>query len=91
MSLTRLFPTPSDRMSIMWTLMPVEDAVVLEYGPAGTTHFGNGLYMSLGIRSENHIYTTHISEDDVIMLDNAIDIMDSVEEEESYSNDVDQE
>ena len=69
MSLTRLFPTPSDRMSIMWTLMPVEDAVVLEYGPAGTTHFGNGLYMSLGIRTENHIYTTHISEDDVIMGD----------------------
>ena len=69
MSLTRLFPTPSDRMSIMWTLMPIEDAVVLEYGPAGTTHFGNGLYMSLGIRTENHIYTTHISEDDVIMGD----------------------
>lgn len=69
MSLTRLFPAPSDRMSIMWTLMPVEDAVVLEYGPAGTTHFGNGLYMSFGIRTENHIYTTHISEDDVIMGD----------------------
>ena len=77
MSLTRLFPTPSDRMSILWTLMPVTDAVVLEYGPAGTTHFGNGLYSSLGIRTENHIFTTHISEDDVIMgdvsrLENAI-------------------
>lgn len=77
MSLTRLYPTPSDRMSIMWTLMPIRDAVVLEYGPAGTTHFGNGLYSSLGIRTENHIFTTHISEDDVIMgdvsrLENAI-------------------
>lgn len=69
MSLCRLYPTPSDRMAIIWTLMPIGDAIVLEYGPAGTTHFGGGLYSSLGIKLDQSLYTTHISEDDVIMGD----------------------
>lgn len=81
MSLCRLYPTPSDRMAIMWTLMPIKDAIVLEYGPAGTTHFGGGLYSSLGISLEHSLFTTHISEDDVIMgdvsrLENAIQELD---------------
>ncbi len=49
MSLCRFYPAPSDRMAIIWSLMPIKDAVVLEYGPAGTTHFGGGLYGSLGL------------------------------------------
>lgn len=69
MSLCRFFPTPSDRMSIIWTLMPIGNAVVLEYGPAGTTHFGGGLYSSLGLELGRSLFTTHISEDDVIMGD----------------------
>lgn len=69
MSLCRFFPSPSDRMAIIWSLMPVEDAIVLEYGPAGTTHFGGGMYSSLGISLERSLFTTHISEDDVIMGD----------------------
>ena len=77
MSLTRFYPTPSDRMAIIWSLTPIQDAVVLEYGPAGTTHFGNGLYASLGIKTSGVLFTTHISEDDIIMgdvsrLENAI-------------------
>ena len=56
-------------MAIMWSLMPVKDAVVLEYGPAGTTHFGGGLYGSLGIDLNKSLFTTHISEDDVVMGD----------------------
>lgn len=69
MSLCRFYPSPSDRMAIIWSLMPIGDAVVLEYGPAGTTHFGAGLYSSLGIELNKSLYTTHISEDDVIMGD----------------------
>lgn len=69
MSLCRFYPPASDRMAIMWSLMPVEDAIVLEYGPAGTTHFGGGLYSSLGITLRQSLFTTHISEDDVIMGD----------------------
>lgn len=77
MSLTRFYPTPSDRMAIIWSLTPIRDAVVLEYGPAGTTHFGNGLYNSLGIKTTGTLFTTHISEDDIVMgdvsrLENAI-------------------
>lgn len=85
MSLCRLYPAPSDRMAIIWTLMPIGDAIVLEYGPAGTTHFGGGLYSSLGIKLDQSLYTTHISEDDVIMgdvsrLEHAIEELD-----EAYS------
>lgn len=77
MSLCRFYPTPSDRMAIIWSLMPIGNAVVLEYGPAGTTHFGGGLYSSLGLELGKTLFTTHISEDDVIMgdvsrLENAI-------------------
>lgn len=69
MSLCRFYPTASDRMAIIWSLMPVKDAIVLEYGPAGTTHFGGGLYSSFGISLRQSLFTTHISEDDVIMGD----------------------
>lgn len=69
MSLCRFYPSPSDRMAIIWSLMPIEDAVVLEYGPAGTTHFGGGLYSSLGIDLNKSLFTTHISEDDIVMGD----------------------
>ena len=77
MSLCRFYPSPSDRMAIIWSLMPIKDAVVLEYGPAGTTHFGGGMYSSLGLELGRSLFTTHISEDDIIMgdvsrLENAI-------------------
>lgn len=69
MSLCRNYPTPSNRMAVMWSLLPIKDSIVLEYGPAGTTHFGAGLYSSFGISLENSLFTTHISEDDIIMGD----------------------
>lgn len=84
MSLCRNYPIPSNRMAVMWSLTPVKNAVVLEYGPAGTTHFGAGFYGSFGINLENSLFTTHISEDDIVMgdvsrLEKAI-----VEVDESY-------
>lgn len=69
MSLHRYLPTPSDRMGIIWTLLTIKDAVVLEYGPAGTTHFSVGAYGSMGLETEQKIFTTHLSEDDIIMGD----------------------
>ena len=88
MSLCRFYPAPSDRMAIIWSLMPVGNAVVLEYGPAGTTHFGGGLYSSFGLELGRSLFTTHISEDDVIMgdvsrLENAI-----LEIDEAYQPEV---
>ncbi len=69
MSLCRYLPTPSDRMGILWCLLCVEDAIVLEYGPAGTTHFSMVLYGRLGVEQGDRLYTTHMSEDDVVMGD----------------------
>lgn len=69
MSLCRFLPTPSDRMGILWSLLTVEDSIVLEYGPAGTTHYSMGLFGRLNVDLENHLFTTHMSEDDVVMGD----------------------
>ncbi len=69
MSLVRFLPTPSDRMGIIWSLLAVQEAIVLEYGPAGTTHYSMGLYGGLGLRFQNRMFTTHMSEDDVVMGD----------------------
>ena len=85
MSLVKFLPTPSDRMGIIWSLLAVQGAIVLEYGPAGTTHYSMGLYGGLGLRFQNRMFTTHMSEDDVVMgdvtrLEDAI-----VELDESYA------
>ena len=69
MSFVRFLPTPSDRMGIIWSLLAVQGAIVLEYGPAGTTHYSMGLYGGLGLRFQNRMFTTHMSEDDVVMGD----------------------
>jgi len=68
-SLVRFLPTPSDRMGIIWSLLALQGAIVLEYGPAGTTHYSMGLYGGLGLRFQNRMFTTHMSEDDVVMGD----------------------
>ncbi|MBQ9535993.1 MAG: nitrogenase component 1 [Clostridia bacterium] len=69
MSLTRFLPVPSDRMGILWSLLNIEDSVIVEYGPAGTTHFSMSLFGELGIEQENRLFTTHLREDDVVMGD----------------------
>lgn len=69
MSLVRYLPTPSDRMGILWSLLAVEGSVILEYGPAGTTHYSMSLFGELGVDQQNRIFTTHMSEDDVVMGD----------------------
>lgn len=69
MSLVRFLPTPSDRMGILWSLLSVEGSVIVEYGPAGTTHYSMGFFGELGIDQENRLFSTHMSEDDVVMGD----------------------
>lgn len=87
MSLCRYLPTPSDRMAVIWSLLAVKGSVILEYGPAGTTHFSMGLYGTLGMEFEQRLFTTHMSEDDVVMgdvtrLENAITELDASYEPE---------
>ena len=69
MSLYRYLPVPSDRMGIIWALLTVPDAIILEYGPAGTTHYSVSAYGAMGLETNQKIFTTHLSQDDVIMGD----------------------
>lgn len=69
MSLTRFLPTPSDRMGILWNLLGIDGSVILEYGPAGTTHFSMSLFGEMDIDQQNRLFTTHMSEADVVMGD----------------------
>ena len=69
MALCRYLPTPSERMGAIWTLLSVKEAVVLEYGPAGTTHYSVSLFSSMNVSPNQNLFTTHMSEDDVIMGD----------------------
>lgn len=69
MALCRYLPTPSERMGAIWSLLSVKEAVVLEYGPAGTTHYSVSLFSSLNVSPNQNLFTTHMSEDDVIMGD----------------------
>ena len=85
MSLVRFLPTPSDRMGILWTLLNIEGSVIVEYGPAGTTHFSMGLFGDLGIEQENRLFTTHMREEDVIMGDTSRLEHAIVEVDQNYS------
>lgn len=69
MRLYESFPLPSDRMGIIWSLLNIEETIVLEYGPAGTTHFSTNLFNSLGLNLAGKLYTTHMDENDVVMGD----------------------
>ena len=62
MSLTRFLPLPSDRMGILWSLFHIDGSVLLEYGPAGTTHYSMSLYGELGIEEENCLFTNLLRE-----------------------------
>lgn len=88
MSLTRYLPLPSDRMGILWNLLSIEGSIVLEYGPAGTTHYSMSLFGELGVDRENCLFTTHMSEDDVVMGDVSRLEQALVEIDESYHPEV---
>jgi len=67
MALIRNFPVPSDRMAIISTLLNIEDAVVLEYGPEGTTHFSMNFFNKLGQDYPDRFFTTGVDDSDIIM------------------------
>ena len=69
MSLCRHFPVPSDRMGIIWSVLPIRDCAVIEYGPAGTTHYGAEIIMDYGIEIHKNFFCTHVDENDIVMGD----------------------
>ncbi|NLY46219.1 MAG: oxalate:formate antiporter [Tissierella sp.] len=77
MDFYKFFPTPSDRMGTIWTLSTIKDAYIIEFGPAGTTHFAIEGLMQLNADHNANVYTTHINETDISFgkqdrLENAI-------------------
>lgn len=71
MSLTRYLPTPSDRMGILWTLLQIEDSVILEYGTAGTTAYAMKTFMMSGMNIQGKLFTTELSESELVMGEDA--------------------
>ncbi len=77
MAFYKFFPTPSDRMGTIWTLSTIKDAYIIEFGPAGTTHFEIEGMMQFNADHNANVYTTHINETDISFgkqdrLENAI-------------------
>lgn len=84
MKLYRKYPCPSDRMGVIWTINGIKDAFLIEFGPAGTTHFSIEGLMQFGDDIQTKTFTTHMDENDVTFGDesrlvNAILEIDSVE------------
>lgn len=71
MSLTRYLPIPSDRMGIVWTLLQIKDAVVLEYGPAGTSAYSRKNFSTPDMSLPGKLFTTQLSESELVLGDDA--------------------
>lgn len=66
MEVSKFFPIANDRMGELWTLSSIKDACVIEFGPAGTTHFAiDGLGALNAPHEGAKIYSTHMDQDDV--------------------------
>ncbi|MFI3115293.1 MAG: nitrogenase component 1 [Clostridia bacterium] len=69
MSLVRFLPTLSDRMGISWTLLQIDGAIVLEYGPAGTSAYAKKNFTSFDSTDQAKLITTGLSENELVMGD----------------------
>lgn len=65
MNIYKYFPVASDRMGIIWTLCSIEDACVIEFGPAGTTHYAVEGIGQLNANDSARFYSTHMEETDI--------------------------
>lgn len=65
MEIYKYLPLGSDRMGILWTLSSIEDSCILEFGPAGTTHYAIEGIGSLNSGEGARTYSTHMEEKDV--------------------------
>ena len=78
MGLFKNFPIPSERMGELLALLPVEGIAILEFGPAGTTHFSIEGFGSLQAKKRCLLLTTDIDGSDIALgltkrLEHAID------------------
>ncbi|MEF9991716.1 MAG: nitrogenase component 1 [Romboutsia sp.] len=81
MQVYKYFPVANDRMGIIWTLSSIKDACIIEFGPAGTTHYAVEGIGSLNGEDNAKIYSTHMDQSDITFgkydrLENAINEID---------------
>ena len=69
MKFYRYFPPPSDRMGALWTLCGIHDSCILEFGPSGNTSFAKSGFNNLNAEVNADIFTTHVTEDDIVFGD----------------------
>lgn len=65
MDIYKYFPIASDRMGIIWTLSSINDVCVIEFGPAGTTHYAIESVGQLNGEDKAKFYSTHMAETDI--------------------------
>ena len=65
MKLYKDYPIASDRMGMLWALNGINDACIIEFGPAGTTHFSIEGLMQFDVDISAKTFTTHLDEHDV--------------------------
>lgn len=65
MEVCKYYPVANDRMGAIWTLSSIKDACIIEFGPAGTTHYALEGIGSLNGQEGARIYSTHMDQDDV--------------------------
>lgn len=65
MEIYKYLPLPSDRMGMLWTISSIEDVCIVEFGPAGTTHYAVEGVGSLNAEDKARIYSTHMDEKDI--------------------------
>jgi nitrogenase molybdenum-iron protein alpha/beta subunit len=54
-------------MGALWALTSIKDACIIEYGPAGTTHYGIEGFMMLNSELRAKLFTTHMDETNIVM------------------------
>ena len=65
MQLCKYFPVANDRMGVIWSLASIENACIIEFGPAGTTHYAVEGIGSLNGSDNAKIYSTHMDQSDI--------------------------
>jgi len=56
-------------MGALWALSSLREVAILEYGPAGTTHYAIEGFMQLNAQMHARLFTTHMDETDIVMGD----------------------
>ena len=69
MGLYKYYPVPSDRMGALWTLLPINDSCIIEFGTSGTTRFELNSFAKMQGIQNSKIFSTHLDEHDIAMGD----------------------